>query len=559
MKLKKQREPGADRLKKTVPGPTEKSVPGPTEKLDAAADTGPETAAATEEFAGPESGFRESPVSGSALVSDKKNTCKTPFARRLKGWLFTHRRQFVMAGAFFVLSLLLIFLGRHVDGFGPAYNRYVYPLLPGTLGRILSPLPFSLFEALICLAILLTGGFLLFAVFALWRRGGRRILLRITGRAVPVVLCVISAMFLTQTLTCFLNYGRMDFSEEIGLAVYPASDEELKELCGLLIDDLYAVIEESGYERGSAGQLAQSESAQDAPGSDESSASLRDKMIHPKTGGATSAQSGSNAVSAGSLSTGSALAGSLSTDSALANSVSAGSVSSGSALAGSISANSLPAGAPLHFSQDGTLLLDNIDVRREARAAMEKLGATYPSLSGFYPNPKPIFFSRAMSTVSLTGIFSPYTTEANYNRDVTPYVIPYTICHELAHVKGFIKENEAGFISYLACLGADSPQLRYSGALNALSYSLNALYQNVTPEEYQAVLRTVPAQALADLQANQTYWQQFRKGVRGAISQTARAANDSYLRANAQSDGAKSYGRMVDLLLAYYKIGAEGI
>lgn len=526
MKLKKQREPGADRLKKTVPGPTE--------KLDAAADTGPETAAATEEFAGPESGFRESPVSGSALVSDKKNTCKTPFARRLKGWLFTHRRQFVMAGAFFVLSLLLIFLGRHVDGFGPAYNRYVYPLLPGTLGRILSPLPFSLFEALICLAILLTGGFLLFAVFALWRRGGRRILLRITGRAVPVVLCVISAMFLTQTLTCFLNYGRMDFSEEIGLAVYPASDEELKELCGLLIDDLYAVIEESGYERVSAGQLAQSESAQDAPGSDESSASLRDKMIHPKTGGTTSAQSGSNAVSAGS-------------------------VSSGSALAGSISANSLPAGAPLHFSQDGTLLLDNIDVRREARAAMEKLGATYPSLSGFYPNPKPIFFSRAMSTVSLTGIFSPYTTEANYNRDVTPYVIPYTICHELAHVKGFIKENEAGFISYLACLGADSPQLRYSGALNALSYSLNALYQNVTPEEYQAVLRTVPAQALADLQANQTYWQQFRKGVRGAISQTARAANDSYLRANAQSDGAKSYGRMVDLLLAYYKIGAEGI
>jgi hypothetical protein len=29
--------------------------------------------------------------------------------------------------------------------------------------------------------------------------------------------------------------------------------------------------------------------------------------------------------------------------------------------------------------------------------------------------------------------------------------------------------------------------------------------------------------------------------------------NDSYLKANSQQDGVKSYGRMVDLLLAEYK------
>ena len=33
--------------------------------------------------------------------------------------------------------------------------------------------------------------------------------------------------------------------------------------------------------------------------------------------------------------------------------------------------------------------------------------------------------------------------------------------------------------------------------------------------------------------------------------------NDTYLKANAQSDGVKSYGRMVDLLLAKYRKDQE--
>ncbi len=198
--------------------------------------------------------------------------------------------------------------------------------------------------------------------------------------------------------------------------------------------------------------------------------------------------------------------------------------------------------------EEGLFTLDGTDVKAQSIDAMKKLGKQYPELSGYYPTPKPILFSKGMSYLNLTGIFSAFTIEANYNRDVIDYVIPYTICHELAHLKGFIKEEEAGFISYLACKDADSPALAYSGTLNALKYALNALYADSTEEEYLAVYETIPLSVRRDYRANYLYWQQFQ----GKITDIATAANDTYLKANAQADGVKSYGRIVDLLLAFY-------
>ena len=52
-----------------------------------------------------------------------------------------------------------------------------------------------------------------------------------------------------------------------------------------------------------------------------------------------------------------------------------------------------------------------------------------------------------------------------------------------------------------------------------------------------------------DLAANNAYWDQFE----GPIAQISSQVNDSYLKANQQEDGVKSYGKMVDLLLADYR------
>ena len=157
--------------------------------------------------------------------------------------------------------------------------------------------------------------------------------------------------------------------------------------------------------------------------------------------------------------------------------------------------------------------------------------------------------STVMSRLGLTGIYSPFTIEANYNDHMPEYLKPFTMCHELAHVKGFMREDEANFIAYLACKGSPEPEFRYSGAMNALSYALNAYRREATRDEYISLIETLPVKAALDFVSNAEYW----RGFRGGLTEFSSRANDTYLRLNAQADGVKSYGRMVDLLIAEYR------
>ena len=53
----------------------------------------------------------------------------------------------------------------------------------------------------------------------------------------------------------------------------------------------------------------------------------------------------------------------------------------------------------------------------------------------------------------------------------------------------------------------------------------------------------------ADMDDNYQYWQRFE----GPIAEVSTAVNNVYLKANSQASGVKSYGEMVDLLLAQYR------
>jgi len=382
----------------------------------------------------------------------------------MKSLIKIHKKSLIYIICSLSVSGGLLLIARHVSGFGEFYASKVFPVFSNTLGRLFSPIPFSVFEICIYLLIFAVIGFILYALSLLMRKNSRKKLKTMLPSSILRFLCFCTTLLLMLTLTCSINYNRAGFATDANLITTPSSSEALAVLCNVLIDDLTALEDEISVD-----------------------------------------ESGDFSLQA-SFDTG----------------------------------------------NEKEALSKTADAAKEA---MQFLGQTYPTLSGYYPNPKQVLLSSKMSNLNLTGIFSPYTIEANYNGDVCDYVIPYTICHELAHLKGYISEDEAGFIAYLACSQSATPQLRYSAAVNALSYSLNALYRHTTEEEYQAVLSRVPQQAIHDLQSNQAYW----RAHASALSQVARSANDQYLKANAQADGVHSYGRMVDLMLSYYNIDATSL
>lgn len=190
------------------------------------------------------------------------------------------------------------------------------------------------------------------------------------------------------------------------------------------------------------------------------------------------------------------------------------------------------------------------DFNALAVSAMENLAERYAVLDTYYPQPKAVICSELLSSFNIAGMYFPVTVEANYNQAMPVSAQGFTVCHELSHLSGFIREDEANFIAYLACRESESPYFRYSGYLEALTYALNAYYPTAEKEDYNELCGMLSETVLNEYAFRSRYWAQFRKKTTYKV---ASAINDAYLKSNNQTDGTKSYGRVVDLMLAEYR------
>ena len=111
---------------------------------------------------------------------------------------------------------------------------------------------------------------------------------------------------------------------------------------------------------------------------------------------------------------------------------------------------------------------DESVLQRKACQEMGRLGEDYVRLRGYYPRPKPMLFSDFMCQQNMLGWYFPFSLEANYNRVAYIMNRPASMCHELAHLKGYIYEDEANFIAYLACVESDGLYFDYCGYVSVV-------------------------------------------------------------------------------------------
>lgn len=184
----------------------------------------------------------------------------------------------------------------------------------------------------------------------------------------------------------------------------------------------------------------------------------------------------------------------------------------------------------------------------KAPAVMKSAACDYPQLKGIYSKPKRVIGSEIMSQCNILGIYSPFTFEANINMNAPQYGIPASMCHELSHLRGFMREDEANYLAYYSCVNSGDDRFVYSGAMLGLTYSMSRLAA-VNTELYNEVYASLNEHVRADLKYSAQYWSEKD----GAASKVSNAVNDVYLKVNNQTDGVQSYGRMVDLMLAEFR------
>ena len=128
------------------------------------------------------------------------------------------------------------------------------------------------------------------------------------------------------------------------------------------------------------------------------------------------------------------------------------------------------------------------------------------------------------------------------------YNRPFSICHELAHSKGILRENEANLIAYLACSRSEDPDFRYSAALSGWIYCGNELYRR-DRAAWKRLSETLAPSVRLDLEANTAFWRAYD----GAAGRTAERLNHAYLKSKGIRSGAESYDQVVDLIISCEK------
>ena len=194
-----------------------------------------------------------------------------------------------------------------------------------------------------------------------------------------------------------------------------------------------------------------------------------------------------------------------------------------------------------YFAEDFEAMFDL------SKTVFRGIEAEFPFLRGRELRSKKVFFSKALSEIRTTGVAFPFTGEANINIHQPLAWVPATIAHEIAHQRKVASEQEANFVAILACELSGSAAYRYSGNLLAYNYLASAL----AAEDYARFLeiaKTLPSGVNADLRLHYEYWKQFE----GRVSEVSDSLYDGYLKNQGQALGTKSYGAVVDLLIAYY-------
>jgi len=137
-----------------------------------------------------------------------------------------------------------------------------------------------------------------------------------------------------------------------------------------------------------------------------------------------------------------------------------------------------------------------------------------------------------------SGICAPFTLEPHVDGALPDTAFVYVAAHELGHVAGMCREDEATLAGFAAGIQADHPFARYAVALDVYT----DLVRTLRGDERQQAIDALPAVAKEDLARIREISQQYRIDWFGRISWRV---YDSYLQSQGIAEGRANYGKGV--------------
>lgn len=209
--------------------------------------------------------------------------------------------------------------------------------------------------------------------------------------------------------------------------------------------------------------------------------------------------------------------------------------------------NELSTKIPYDENGSSNLTYSYIELSKKICDAYEIYENQHGVIRTFDSNIKPIMLSEPLTYTHISGIYTFMTGEGNVNVNFPDFIIVTSAAHEMSHQRGVAREDEANITAFIALINSEDEFLQYCAYLDIYRNLANALY-SVDKELYKEIYLSLSESVKRDLK---NYSEFFEKYKDSKASEVTDKVNDSYLQANGQSQGIKSYGLIVDTTCAY--------
>lgn len=154
--------------------------------------------------------------------------------------------------------------------------------------------------------------------------------------------------------------------------------------------------------------------------------------------------------------------------------------------------------------------------------------------STYTPSVKKLTFSNVFSELHITGVTFAINGESSVNSEIHPCEMPYVMAHELSHIKGVYREDDANLVALYICLNSADEFLRYSGyystiyaLIDAYNTTFRTSYSNKYPLSYKIN---------AEYATINKFWTD-----NNLLEKIGTFFNDLFLKTNGNSEGTNDY------------------
>ncbi|TLF42219.1 DUF3810 domain-containing protein [Maribacter aurantiacus] len=165
-----------------------------------------------------------------------------------------------------------------------------------------------------------------------------------------------------------------------------------------------------------------------------------------------------------------------------------------------------------------------------------------------HPSVKTSLFSTGLTYMGYAGYLNPFTNEAQVNGILPNFRFPIVTGHEIGHQLGYSAENETNFIGYLVTSKNKDPYFQYAAYAYVMGYCLSDVRRG-NRETFDRMFQKLNPGVRANFEEMALFWEQYENPLEPVF----KSIFNSFLKANNQEQGIRSYNGVVSLVIAYHK------